>query len=451
MMLTRQPNRLVRPGVFRLVDIIGPMIKPLQTIFLFLASLLLASSNVAAQLRIEISGVGAQQIPIAVVDFTADVAPPQDIARIVRDDLASSGLFRTVDAGDARLADTSRINFPDWRSRGADAIVVGSVVRLADGRFDIRFKLYDAVKRADLGGIALTASPASLRLSAHRIADYIYEKMTGVPGVFATRIAYIVKQGSTRYELQVADSDGQNSQSALVSREPIISPVWSPDGARLAYVSFEQRKPVIYVHNIASGQRVPVANFRGSNSAPSWSPDGRELAVVLTRDGNSQIYLMNADGTNLRRLTRSSGIDTEPRFAPDGKTIFFTSDRGGGPQIYRMSVDGGEPTRVTFRGDYNIAAHVSPDGKTLAHISRRGGRYQLVTLDLASGQDLALTDTTRDESPSFAPNGRTILYATEIGGRGVLSSVSVDGRVRQRLSVQAGDVREPAWGPYLQR
>jgi len=421
----------------------------LLALSLWLAAVLAAPAH--AQLRIEISGVGAQQIPVAVANFASEASPPQDIAQVVRDDLLRSGMFRTIDPAGARIADTAPVDFADWRARGADAIVTGSARRLPDGRYDVRFRLYDTVQRLDLGGMALTSSAANLRLSAHRIADYIYEKLTGEPGVFATRIAYIVKQGGQRFELQIADSDGFNAQSALVSREPIISPSWSPDGTRLAYVSFEAKKPVIYVHTIATGQRIPVANFKGSNSAPAWSPDGKQLAVVLTRDGNSQIYLMNADGSAVRRLTQSSGIDTEPRFSPDGSIVFFTSDRGGGPQIYRMPASGGQATRVTFRGDYNIAPRISPDGKTLAFISRRAGRYQLIALDLATSQELALTDTNKDESPSFSPNGKILLYATELGGRGVLAAVSTDGRVRQRLSVQGSDVREPTWGPYLRQ
>lgn len=422
-------------------------------VFAVCAALLLALAALpaAAQLRIEISGVGAQQIPISIANFTGDANVPQDLPQIVRDDLLRSGLFRIVDHAGARVSDTSAVDHAGWKGRGADALVGGSINRLADGRYDVRFRLYDTIKRADLGGIALLSPAGNLRLTGHRIADYVYEKLTGEAGVYATRIAYIVKQGAQRFELQIADTDGQNAQSALVSREPIISPAWSPDGARLAYVSFESKKPVIYVHTIATGQRVPVANFKGSNSAPAWSPDGSTLAVVLTRDGNSQIYLMNADGSNVRRFTQGSGIDTEPRFAPDGKSIFFTSDRGGGPQVYRMPIEGGDAQRVTFKGDYNIAPRVSPDGKTIAYIGRRAGRFQLFSLDLASGQELALTDTTRDESPSYAPNGKIILYATEVGGRGQLAAVSSDGRVRQRLTVQGSDVREPAWGPYLQK
>ena len=414
------------------------------------AGLVLSTGLAHAQLKFEISGSGATQIPIATANFVVAGNPPQDIAQIVRDDLTRSGLFKNVDPGATPLADTAPVDFGEWKGRGADAVVTGSVNRLADGRIDVRFKLYDTGRQQDLGGIALTSTPANARLSAHRIADFVYEKLTGEKGVFSTRIAYVLKQGPARYELQVADSDGFNPQNALVSKEPVISPAWSPDGSKLAYVSFEARKPVIYVHSVATGQRVPVANFKGSNSAPSWSPDGRQLAITLTRDGNSQVYLINADGSNARRLTQSSGIDTEPDFSADGQSVYFTSDRGGGPQIYRMSAAGGDAQRVTFKGDYNISPRVSPDGRTIAYVSRRGGRFQVYALDLASSQEALLTDTSKDESPSFAPNGKLILYATEIGGRGVLAMVSSDGRVKQRITTaQGGDVREPTWGPYL--
>jgi len=400
-------------------------------------------------LRVEITGVGGQQFPIAIAPFAHEGAGAQEVDAIVRADLARSGLFRIIDAGAQPIAENANVNLADWKTRGADALVIGSSRRLADGRYDVRFRLLDTVKQTQLDGLSYLAPAAELRLTAHRIADRIYEKLTGERGVFATRIAYVVQTSRNSWELHVADADGANSQAALRSREPIISPAWAPDGIRLAYVSFETGKPVVYVHTVTTGERKAVANFRGSNSAPAWSPDGRSLAVTLTREGNSQIFLMNADGSNVRRLTQSSGIDTEPVFSPDGQSIFFTSDRGGGPQIYRMPASGGPAQRMTFGGDYNISPRLSPDGKLMAYVARRSGRFQVMVHDLVSGTDSPVTDTARDESPSFAPNGRLLLYATEVNGRGILASASVDGRVRTRLSGPSGDIREPTWGPYI--
>jgi TolB protein len=396
-----------------------------------------------------VTGVGSNQFPIAIAEFQSDGQVPQDVDEIIRADLLRSGVFRTIEAGSTPMPETVRVDLADWKSRGADALVVGSVSRLADGRFDIRFRLYDAVKQQQIDGLSYLGTASELRLNAHRIADRIYEKLTGVRGVFATRIAYVVQLGKASYELQIADADGANAQTALRSREPIMSPSWAPDGVRIAYVSFETAKPVVYVHTLTTGERRPVANFRGSNSAPAWSPDGRTLAVALSRDGPTSLYLINADGSGLRRLTNSGAIDTEPHFAADGKTLYFTSDRGGGPQIYRMDTSGANVQRVTFTGDYNVTPRLSPDGRTLAFVSRRNGRFQVQSLDLGSGQEVTLTDTVLDESPSFAPNGKLLLYATEVGGRGVLASASIDSRVRTRLTGPSGDVREPTWGPFI--
>ncbi len=414
-----------------------------------LLAALLFLSPAAAQLRVEITGVGSNQFPIAVAAFKRDGEIPQPVDEIIRANLQRSGLFRLIDPGSAPLADTAAVNFAEFKGKGADSLVVGSVARLADGRFDLRFRLYDTVKQSQLDALSYVSTAAELRLNAHRISDRIFERLTGERGVFATRIAYVVQLGKNSFELHVADADGANAQPALRSREPIMSPAWSADGSRLAYVSFESGKPVVYVHTLTTGERRVLANFHGSNSAPAWAPDGKSLAVVLTRDGLSQIYSINADGSNVRRLTRSAGIDTEPIFSADGKFIYFTSDRGGGPQIYRMNPDGGNVARVTFSGDYNVSPRLSADGRLLAYIGRRGGRFQVHTMDLVTNQETALTDTQLDESPSFAPNGRMLLYATEIGRRGILATVSVDARVRVRLSGPSGDVREPTWGPFI--
>ena len=416
-----------------------------------LAALLFLAGAARGQLTIEIIGGGANQIPIAVLPFAGESALPQSITEIVEQDLSRSGRFRAIFVGGVSPVptDIAQVDFPEWKSRLADALLIGEAKRLSDGRFEVRFRLLDVLKQSQIGGIAFTLTAAQVRLTAHKIADFVYEKLTGERGVFSTRIAYIVKQGP-RYELRVADADGQNAQSILISPEPIMSPAWSPDGTRMAYVSFQNKKPILFVQNLsANKQPAPVANYRGSNSAPAWTPDGKQLAAVLTKDGGSQIYLMNADGTNLRRITFSGGIDTEPFFTPDGQSIYFTSDRGGSPQIYRMPVSGGEAVRISFEGDYNVSPRVSPDGKTLAYISRVSGRFQLMAMDLESKQIQTLTDGQRDESPSFAPNGRIILYASDVENRGVLAAVSSDGRFKQRLGIQAADVREPSWGPFL--
>lgn len=400
-----------------------------------------------AQFRVEVSGVGMTQLPVAVAPFRGEAQSPQKIGSIVKADLERSGLFRTVDAAGLAADENTRPDLASWRQKGADAMVTGSVSALADGRFEVRLRLWDVVREQDLGGQSYTVAQSDLRLSAHRVSDFVYEKLTGEKGIFSTRIAYVTKAGQ-RYTLWVADSDGESAQAALASPEPIISPAWSPSGAQLAYVSFESRKPVIYSHDVATGKRRLLANFRGSNSAPAWSPDGRQLVATLSQEGGSQIYAIGLNGGEPRRLTQSSSIDTEPAYSPDGRLIYFVSDRGGAPQIYRMSAAGGNAERVTFTGSYNISPAVSPDGRWLAYVSRVGGAFKLHLMELASGTITSITDTSADESPSFAPNSRLIVYATQQQGKEALMTTTLDGKIKARLSGASGDIREPDWGPF---
>jgi TolB protein len=418
--------------------------KKLHTL-LFSASLLMGAAA-HAQLRIDIAGVGSNQIPVAIAAFADEGVAPDQVSAIIRADLERSGMFKIIDARQA-ISDTANVDLAAFKSSGANALVVGSVSKLADGRFQIRYKLLDTVNQKQLSQLSDAVGGRATRLEGHRIADDVYEKLTGVRGIFSTRITYVKSNPGREYTLVVADADGANEQVAAHGREPIISPSWSPDGTKVAYVSFELKKPVIYVQDLVTGQRHVVANEKGNNSAPAWSPDGSKLALALSKTGNTQIFVVNADGSGMHRVSNSSGIDTEPQFSADGQSIYFTSDRSGGPQIYKMSANGGQATRVTFNGNYNISPRVSPDGKTLAWISQRSGGFSLYAMDLGSNQEQRLADGATE--PSFSPNGKYIMYATKGGGRTSLSVVSVDGRVKQNLSTQAGNIREPSWGPFM--
>jgi len=426
---------------------ISPTFHRRKCVELLAYSALLFSASTFAQFRIEVAGVGLTQMPIAVATFRGETQAPQKIGSIVKADLERSGIFRAVDTTGVTLDESARPDLAVWKQKGADSLVTGSVTPLADGRFDVRLRLWDVVRGQDLGGQSYAVTASDLRLSAHRISDFVYEKLSGEKGIFSTRVAYITKAGQ-RFTLWVADADGENAQSALASPEPIISPAWSPNGAQLAYVSFESRKPVIYTHDVASGKRRLLANFRGSNSAPAWSPDGKQIVATLSRDGGSQLYTIDVNGGEPKRLTQSSSIDTEPAFSPDGKFIYFVSDRGGAPQIYRMGALGGNIERVTFSGNYNISPTLSPDGKYLAYVSRVGGAFKLQVMELSGGTVTQITDTSADESPSFAPNSRLIVYATQQQGKEALMTTTLDGKIKTRLAGANGDIREPDWGPF---
>ena len=411
-----------------------------------LVSLLFASFQAHAQLTIDIVGVGAQQIPVAVAGFAGVDAQAQQMASVIEADLARSGLIKTISGnGLPKSGELAAVAFPELKARGADATVIGSVSAEANGLFAVSFRLVDVPKQEQLVGLVFNVAAKDLRPTAHRIADIVYERLTGEKGVFSTRLAYVAKSPG-RFQLIVADSDGFNAIPVVNSTEPIISPAWSPDGGRLAYVSFEGRKPSVYVQNVGSGQRTLLTRASGNQSAPAWSPDGSRIVFASSQSGGTQLFVASADGSNSRRLTSSGAIDTAPNWAPDGR-IYFMSDRGGSPQIYRMSAEGGNAERVTFEGNENANPRVAADGNSMVFVKREGSRYMLAIQDFASKQVQVLTQGPVDESPSFAPNGKLIVYASVYNGKGILAAVSADGRVKQRLGASNADVREPAWGP----
>ncbi|MBX9399972.1 Tol-Pal system beta propeller repeat protein TolB [Lysobacter sp. BMK333-48F3] len=435
------------------------MKRPARWLATLLALLLpLAASAQQQGLEIDIVGGNASALPIAVVPMPYQggaAAPGTDIAEVVRNDLNRSGQFRglPVDQMAAKPTRGSEISYPDWRALNQDYIVVGRVADAGAGSYRVEYELFDVAKQQRLLGFALTARSNAMRDVAHQIADAVYEKITGVRGAFFTRIAYVTATGtgrSSNYALMVADSDGYNPQTVVRSPEPLLSPSWSPDGSRLAYVSFEGGNSSIYIQNIGTGSRELIAKYRGINGAPAFSPDGRRLALTLSRSGNPEIYVMDLGSKSLNQLTNHFGIDTEPTWSADGSKIYFTSDRGGKPQIYQVAASGGGATRVTFQGSYNASASVSFDGKKIATAQGAGNTYRIAMMDASLGSPrwTTLSPGSLDESPSFAPNASMIIYAAREGRRGVLYAVSADARVRQRLVLADGDVREPAWGPY---
>ena len=407
---------------------------------------LLHVSMANAELSIEIIGAGEHQVPVAIVPFGGDDKLALAINDVVVNDLLRSGLFRMIDAEGKSPHEPAEVSYPEWLARGAEVLAIGTVAVQANGRIEARFRLLDVVKQAELAGQVVSASDGQVRAVGHRIADLIYEKMTGDKGVFSTRIAYVNRRGQ-HFRLVVADSDGYNEQTVLSQNQPIMSPSWSPDGSHLAYVSFETDHAVVYVQSLYTNQRKMLAGFSGSNSAPAWAPNGKQLAVVLTRDGSSQIYLIRPDGTGVQRITFSGEIDTEPNFSPDGQYLLFTSDRGGSPQIYRMPVKGGVEQRMTFGEGTNFSPRHSPDGKGFVFTHLVSGKFYIAVQDFQTGQMEILTEGGWEKRPSFAPNGKLIMFASEARERGILATVSSDGRVKQRMFTQSGDAREPVWGP----
>lgn len=412
----------------------------------------LAAASARAELQVEISQGVDKAVPVAVVPFGGEA--PLDVAGVIASDLRRSGRFDPLDRKDMLQKPTqgSEVIFKDWRVQGVDALVVGRVVPAGADQYDIEFQLFDVIRGEQLLGYRQASTRDDLRRNSHRVADMIYEKLTGIRGVFATRIAYITVargQGRSQYRLIVADADGENPQVMFESPEPIMSPAWSPDGRKIAYVSFENKQAEIYVQTVRSGARQRVSARPGVNGAPAWSPDGKTLAITLSRDGNLDIYTLDLASQMLTRLTDSPGIDTEPAWSQDGSEIYYTSDASGGPQIYRIpSGGGGRPARLTFEGPYNARARLAPDGKSIAVVHNDRGNYRIATVDLARGSTQVLSSGRLDESPSFAPNGEILIYGSREGSRGTLATVSADGRIKGRISATEGDVREPAWSPY---
>ena len=411
--------------------------------------LLCTALSARAELTIEITGAGEHQIPVSLVHFFGEERfTGQAISSVVSNDLLRTGLFKLIDPQGKAPHEPGEVNYSEWP--GVEALLIGQVRALDGGRVEVKFRLLDMVRHTELVGLAVTAKTEQMRAIGHRVADLVYEKLTGSAGVFSTRIAYVNHEGKS-FRLVVADSDGFGEQTLLALNEPLMSPAWSPDGSQIAYVSFERGHAAVFVQSLATRQRSVLADFPGSNSAPAWSPDGKQIAMVLSREGSSQLYIVRNDGSDLRRITFSETIDTEPMFSPDGKYLLFTSDRGGSAQIYRVPVEGGSAERLTFEGSNNFSPRVSPDGKNFVFSHFVGGVFYIAVQDFESKQMQVLTGGGWEKKPSFAPNGKLVLFATESQGRGILATVSSDGRVKQKMVAQRGDIREPIWGPFLKQ
>lgn len=418
---------------------------------------LIAIAPVRAELTIRITqGVG-KQTPIAVVPFGFDgqtAEAPLDVAAVIAADLERSGRFAPTERQNMLQTPTTgvEVDFDDWSILGIEALVVGRITQTGENAYNLQFQLFDVFGREQLVGYRMPASRGTMRQAAHRLADMIFEKLTDIKGVFATRVAYVTAEGqgdSRMYSLVVADADGENERIIMQSPDPIMSPAWSPDSRRIAYVSFEDNVSSIFVQTLRTGNRVKVSSRPGINGAPAFSPDGRQLVLTLGgADGNLDIHVLDLADRQLRRLTTNRAIDTEGSWSPDGRYIYFTSDRSGGPQVYRVAVAGGSPERVTFEGSYNARPRLSPDGTKLAMVHLDRGNYRIAVMDVENQDLLVLSAGRQDESPSFAPNSDTLIYATREARNGVLETVTADGLVRQQLASGSGDVREPVWSPF---
>jgi len=420
-----------------------------RMIFVCLVAAIPAVSQ--AELNFEITGGSESAVPIAIVPFGSSAGLPVDISAVVDADLARSGYFKTLARGNMPGTPTTAdaVRFPDWKAANQNYLVIGQANE-DRGQYNVQFQLFDVNTGAPLMGYRMPSTAAEMRRTAHHISDLIFEKLTGKKGVFSGRIAYITSTGqgkSASHKLQVSDADGFNPQTIASSREPLMSPSWSPDGKKMAYVSFERKSAAIYIQTLATGDRQRVAEFPGINGAPAWSPDGTKLALTLSKDGSPDIYVLNLVTRSLIKLTKSYAIDTEPTWSPDGSNIVFTSDRGGKPQLYMVPGQGGQEKRITFSGDYNARGSFSPDGKYLAMVHGNGGDYRIAVMDMGTRAIDVITAGNADESPSFAPNGSMILYASRKGGVGYLSAVSLDGKMQQKMSFEGSEVREPAWSP----
>ena len=420
-----------------------------------LTVLLLIGQNTLAVLEIEITQGIEGALPIAIVAFAGDVyTQPEAVENIVRNDLQRSGFFNVLgkEKFPQVITDPSQLNYKLWRDAGVESVLLGKVTHAGGDQYRVEFQLFDLIRQKRLLGNVIPARTKDVRKVGHKISDVVFEKLTGIPGAFSTRIAYVStinkNTDKQKYVLQIADADGFNARTIFSSTKQLMSPTWSPDGTRIAYVSFETGNSAIFVQDIIQGTRSKISGKAGINSAPAWSPNGRYLALTLSSEGSPDIYILDITARNLRRLTSDSSIETEPCWMPDGKSLVFTSDRSGQPQIYRVSVNGGKATRITFDGNYNAAPDISPGGQFLTLVHNNGNGFRIAVMDMQNKAMRVITNGSLDEGPSYAPNGSMIIYATADQGRGVLAAVSADGRVKQKLRLTEGDVREPAWSPF---